>query len=79
MSFAISGLQCEPYLHCDLPVIHLVVLNVTAHFADFKPAHIAYCLARAVDRIVHRVFNAGGRGADQLDLFVDVITHKFSG
>jgi hypothetical protein len=55
---------------------NLVILNVAAHLRDFKPTHIADCFASSVYGVGHCVFNAIRGGTDQLDLFVDVVTHE---
>jgi hypothetical protein len=55
---------------------NLVILELAAHLGDFKPTHIADCFASSVYRVVHCVFDAIRRGTDQLDLFVDVVTHE---
>src|SRR5580692_1637607 len=72
----LSGIQSEADLHCHLPVRNLVVLEVATHLGDLKPLHISDRLASSRDRIVHCVFDAVWRGTDQLNLFVDVVTHK---
>jgi hypothetical protein len=71
-----SGIQSEADLHCHLPVCHLVILEVAAHLGDLKPLHISDRLSSSRDRVVHCVFDAVWRGTDQLNLFVDVVTHK---
>jgi hypothetical protein len=55
---------------------NLVILNVAAHLRDFKPIHIADCFASSVYGVGHCVFDAIRGGTDQLDLFVDVVTHE---
>jgi hypothetical protein len=72
----ISAIQSEADLHCHLPVRNLVILEVAAHFGDLKPLHISDRLASSRDRVVYCVFYAVWRGTDQLELFVDVVTHK---
>ncbi len=71
----LSAIQCEPHLHCHLPVRNLAILEVAAYLGDFKPPHIADCFASSTDRVVHCIFDAVWRGTDQFDLFVDVVTH----
>ena len=56
---------------------HFIILDMASYLADFKPTHIADGFASSTDRVVHRVFDAGRRGTNQLDLFVDVVTHEF--
>ena len=75
-SHSFISIQSEPDLHCHLPMRNLVILEVAAHLGDFKPPHIADCLASSRDRVVHCVFDAVWRGTDQLNLFVDVVTHE---
>jgi hypothetical protein len=71
-----SGIQSEPDLHCHLPVLNLVINDMSTHFGDFKPTHVTDCFTGSIYRVVHRVFDAFGRGTDQLNLFVDVVTHN---
>src|ERR1700692_923352 len=71
----LSGIQREADLHCHLPVRNLVILEMAAHLGDLKPLHISDRLASSRDRVVHCVFDAVWRGTDQLNLFVDVVTH----
>jgi hypothetical protein len=70
-------------LHCDwgwialgTAIRNLVIFEVAAHLGDLKPLHISDRLASSRDRVVHCVFDAVWRGTDQLNLFVDVVTHK---
>ena len=72
----LSGIQSEADLHCHLPIRHLVIFEVAAHLGDLKPLHISDRLASSRDRVVHCFFDAVWRGTDQLNLFVDVVTHK---
>jgi hypothetical protein len=55
---------------------NLVINDMAADLGDFKPTHVADGFSSSIDRIVHGVFDAVGRRTDQLDLFVDVITHN---
>ena len=71
----LSSIQSEADLHCHLPVGHLIILEVAAHLGDLKPFHISDRLASSRDRVVYCVFDAVWRGTDQLNLFVDVVTH----
>jgi hypothetical protein len=57
-------------------MLDLVINDMAAHFGDFKPTHVTDCFIGSIYRVVHRVFDAFGRGTDQLDLLVDVVTHK---
>src|SRR5580704_8957881 len=75
-SHSLSGIQSEADLNCHLPLCNLVILEVAAYLGNLKPPHISDRLASSRDRIVHCVFDAVWRGTDQLDLFVDVVTHK---
>jgi hypothetical protein len=72
----LSGIQSEADLHCHLPIRNLVIFEVAAHLGDLKPLHISDRLASSRDRVVHCFFDAVWRGTDQLNLFVDVVTHK---
>ena len=57
-------------------MLNLVIDDMAAHLGDFKPTHVTDCFTSSIDRVLHCVFDAVGRGTDQLDLFVDVIAHK---
>jgi hypothetical protein len=57
-------------------MLNLVINDMAAHLGNFKPTHVTDGFAGSIYRIVHGVFDALGRRTDQLDLFVDVITHK---
>jgi hypothetical protein len=72
----LSGIQSEADLHCHLPIRNLVILEVAAHLGDLDPPHISDRLASSRDRVVDRIFDAACRGTDQLNLFVDMVTHK---
>ena len=56
-------------------MLDLVINDMAAHLGEFKPTHVTDCFTSSINRVVHGVFNAVGGGTDQLDLFVDVITH----
>ncbi len=73
---ALSAIQSEADLHRHLPVCNLVILEVAAYLGDLKPPHISDRLPCSRDRVVHCVFDAVWRGSDELDLFIDVVTHK---
>ena len=73
---ALSAIQSEADLHCHLPVCNLVILEVAAYLGDLKPPHISDRLASSRDRVVHCVFDAVWRGSDELNLFIDMVTHK---
>src|ERR1700730_10453852 len=68
----LSGIQSEADLHFHLPIRNLVILEVAAHLGDLKPPHISDRLVSSRDC----VFDAVWRGTDQLNLFVDMVTHK---
>jgi hypothetical protein len=55
-------------------VRNLVILEVAAHLSEFKPLHVSDSLASSGDRVVHCIFDSVWRGADQLNLFVNVVT-----
>ena len=57
-------------------MLNLVMNDMAAHLGDFKPTHVTDGFTGSLDRVVHGVFDAVGRGTDQLDLFVDVVTHQ---
>jgi hypothetical protein len=57
-------------------MLNLVIHDMTAHLGDFKPTHVTDGFGSSIYGVVHCVFDAVGRGTDQLDLFVDMITHK---
>jgi hypothetical protein len=57
-------------------MLNLVINDMPAHFGDFKPTHVTDCFTGSIYRVVYCVFDAFGGGTDQLDLFVDVVTHK---
>src|SRR6478609_8938604 len=57
-------------------MFNFVVDDMAAHLGDFKPTHVTDGFTSSVYRVVDCGFDAIGRGTDQLDLFVDVITHK---
>jgi hypothetical protein len=76
MMLKVSAIQREPHLHCHLPMRNLVLVELAAHLGDFKPTHIADCFASSTYCVVNCVFDAVRRGTDQLDLFVDVVTHE---
>jgi hypothetical protein len=57
-------------------MLNLVINDMAAQFGDFKPAHITDSFTGSLDRVVHCVFDAFWGGTDQLNLFVDVVTHK---
>jgi hypothetical protein len=60
-----STLQSEPDLHCDLPMLDLVINDMAAHLGEFKPTHVTDCFTSSINRVVHGVFNAVGGGTDQ--------------
>ncbi len=72
----LSGIQSEADLHCHLPIRNLVILEVATDLGDLKPPHISDRLVSSRDRVVDCVFDAVWRGTDQLNLFVDMVTHK---
>jgi hypothetical protein len=57
-------------------VLNFAINDMAPHFGDFKPTHVTDCFAGSIYRVVHCVFDAFGRGTDQLNLLVDVVTHK---
>jgi hypothetical protein len=57
-------------------MLNLVINDMAADFGDFEPTHVTDCFTGSIYRVVHCVFDAFGRGTDQLDFFVDVVTHK---
>jgi hypothetical protein len=57
-------------------MLNLVIHDMATDLADFKPTHVADGFTSSIYRVVHCVFDAVGGGTDQLDLFVDAITHK---
>jgi hypothetical protein len=71
-----SRIQREADLHCNLPVRNLIIFKVTAQFGDFKPLHISDRLAGSRDRVIHGAFNAVRRRTDELNFFIDVVTHN---
>ena len=70
-----SVVKPEAKLYDYLPVIDLIVLNVTSGLDDLKPVDIVQRLARLSYCVLYRILDAGFRGAGQLNLFVDVIAH----
>jgi hypothetical protein len=75
-TFPLSAIKSKADLHCHLPVRNLVIFEVAAHLGDLKPFHVSDRFASSGDRVVNCVFYAIWRGTDQLDLFVDMVTHK---
>jgi len=74
--FISSAIEREAYFHSHLPVGNLVVFQVAAHLGDLEPLHIADRLASSRDGVIYGLLDPFWRGAHQLDLFIDVITHE---
>jgi hypothetical protein len=69
----------EPHLQRDLPVRHLIFVDVTAGFDDLKPAEIFDGFARAFERGVNGVLDAFGGRAGEFDVFIDAVFHEAMG
>ena len=50
--------QSEADLQRHLPVGNASVFDVTAHFRNFEPAHIAHCFLRSGERVFYGVFDS---------------------
>jgi hypothetical protein len=70
-----SVVKPEAKLYSHLPVIDLVIFNVASGLDYLKPVDVVQRLARLCHCVLYRIFDAGLRGAGQLDLFVDVLAH----
>jgi hypothetical protein len=70
-----SVVKPEAKLDGHLPVIDLIVLNVASGLNNLKPVDVMQRLAGLRNCVLYRIFDAGFRGAGQLDLFVDVLAH----
>ncbi len=58
-----------------LPVGNLAFFDVAARFAHLKPAHVANGFPGARQRVFHGVVKRIRRRTNQLDFFVNVISH----
>jgi hypothetical protein len=70
-----SVIEPEAKLYDYLPVVNFIVLDVTSGLDDLKPVDVVQCLTSLGNCVLYRIFDAGSRGASQLNLFVDVIAH----
>src|SRR5437588_5886203 len=70
-----SLLQGKADFQRHLPVGDISLFEITARFSDLEPAHVAHRLAGTRQRILDRIFDSIRRRANQLDLFVNMITH----
>ena len=69
------GFNGEADLDRHLVMRDLAALDMTAGVGDFEPADIVDGRGRARDRGLDRILDAGRRGADELNDFVDVVGH----
>ena len=70
--------QPHANLQTDLPVRHLAVLDMAAHFGDFEPIQVAQRFGSAGDGLGDGVIGGLGGRAHQFDLLVDMIRHSSS-
>jgi hypothetical protein len=70
-----SVVKPEAKLYSHLPVIDFIIFNVASGFDYLKPVNVVQRLAGFCHCVLYRIFDAGLRGAGQLDLFVDVLAH----
>ena len=75
MTIEASVIKPEAKLYDYLPVINFIVFDVASGLNDLKPVDIVQRLAGLRNCVLYRIFDAGFRGAGQLNLFVDVIAH----
>ena len=68
-----SGFDREPHFDGHLVMQDLAAIDVPARFEHLEPADIIDGAGRASDRSLDRILDAGRRGADELDDFVDVV------
>jgi hypothetical protein len=57
-------------------MLNLVINDMAPDLGNFKPTHVTDGFTGSIYRIVHGVFDALGGGTNQLDLFVDIVTHE---
>jgi hypothetical protein len=69
-------LDGETHFDRHLVVRDLAALDMAAGFGDFEPADVVDGRRGAGDRALDGVLDAGGRGADQLNDLVNVVTHE---
>jgi hypothetical protein len=70
-----SVVKPEAKLYSHLPVIDFIIFNVASGLDYLKPVDVVQRLAGLCHCVLYRIFDAGLRGAGQLDLFVDVFAH----
>lgn len=73
-----SVVKPEAKLYNNLPVINLIIFNVASGLDYLKPVDVVQRLGRLCHCVLYGIFDAGLRGAGQLDLFVDMLAHFFT-
>ena len=58
-----------------LPVVHLSLVNIAAHFDHLEPAQVLDGLVRAFNGLFNGVLDGGSRCAGEFDKFIDVVFH----
>ena len=71
-----SSLDGEADLDRHLVVKDLSALDMAARFEDFEPADTVDRARSPSDRGLDGVLDAGGRRADELDYFINVVCHE---
>ena len=71
-------IQREADLQGHLPVRDASLLEIAARFGNLEPAHVADGFLCPGKRVLNSVFHSVRRRTDQLNLFVNMIAHRFN-
>src|SRR5689334_17109231 len=76
-AFPLALVEREADLECDLVVTDLAVLHLASHLGHLEPPDVADSGGCPRDCILDGIGDAGARGSDKLDQFVDVLGHDW--